>query len=139
MEAILSHHKGMSWRPTAMVAVQRLYETKLANGDGETDRGQYYHLTALYRCLLRKFTLPGCLLHKLTLLQILAISVHKYNCHVSLSLLSLIYCSFLITGSPLKRSLICNELYLSIYLCMALQPFVGPWPLFHFLDLLQSQ
>jgi hypothetical protein len=28
-----------------------------------------------------------------------------------------------------------KDLYLSIYLSMALQPFVGPWPLIQFLDL----
>jgi hypothetical protein len=27
----------------------------------------------------------------------------------------------------------------TIYLSMALQPFVGPWPLFQFLDLLHSR
>jgi hypothetical protein len=30
-------------------------------------------------------------------------------------------------------------IYLSIHLSMALQPFVGPWPLFQFLDLLHSR
>jgi hypothetical protein len=31
------------------------------------------------------------------------------------------------------------SIYLSIYLSMALQPFVGSWPLFHFLDHTQSR
>jgi hypothetical protein len=69
--------------------------------------------------LLIKFTLTSCFLHKLTLEHIFTVSVYKYNCHVNLLLLSLIYYSFLNTASPQKRSLICNELpsiHPSIYL-----------------------
>jgi hypothetical protein len=32
-----------------------------------------------------------------------------------------------------------TTIYLSIYLSLALQPFVGPWPIFQFLDLLHSR
>jgi hypothetical protein len=40
---------------------------------------------------------------------------------------------------PSELSRFHQSIYLSIYLSMALQPFVGPWPLFQFLDLLHSR
>jgi hypothetical protein len=44
---------------------------------------------------------------------------------------TIIYCSVL------KKT--ASHQGLPVYLSMALQPFVEPWPLFKFLDLLQSQ
>jgi hypothetical protein len=38
-------------------------------------------------------------------------------------------------GQPLSFCSIPQILVSCLYLSMALQPFVGPWPLFHFLDL----
>jgi hypothetical protein len=43
-----------------------------------------------------------------------------------------------------NNDLICDldshdAIHPSIYLSMALQPFVGPWPLFQFLDILHGQ
>jgi hypothetical protein len=70
------------------------------------------------RIIISSHSIALCLLslhflHKVTSLHISTISM--FNCHVSLSLLSLIYYSLLITAPPLKPSLICNAIYIYIY------------------------
>jgi hypothetical protein len=42
-------------------------------------------------------------------------------------------------GKKKKKKSIYLSIYVGSYLSMALQPFVGPWPLFQFLDLLHSR
>jgi hypothetical protein len=54
----------------------------------------------------------------------------------TLKLQLIIPISFIIQDSSINQSV---SQSLTVYLSMVLQPFVGPWPLFQFLNLLHSR